>query len=261
MRHVTPRPPPHLRAPPVISIARPLLATAVIMALGCREEETSLLIEVVPGSVDVAALDDVAIRVTGPGLEGGQRTAWAPLRGAGARPFPLSLLIRGTAGHDGPFAIAAEAHTGGAVRASAEAGEPVSLEAGRMVRRQLTLEPVPGSPPPDAGADTATVPQPPPDAGADTATVPQPPPDAGRPDTIADSAADTAPSSGPEPPPDAAPPDVAVRLDVPPPISCEDCDQACLDPRAPPGICASLPEGTACHGNSGMACHGCRCGN
>jgi hypothetical protein len=217
--------------------ARALLVTAVFLAIGCHREETSLLIEVVPGAVDVAALEDVAIRVTGPGLQGGQRTAWAPLRGAAARPFPLSLLIRGTAGQDGPFAITAEAHIAGAVRASAAAGEPVALQPGRMVRFQLTLEPVGGPPPPDAaGDDAATIGHPPLDAAADRAAVGQPPPDAGRPDGT-------------------------VRPDVAPPLGCEDCDQACLDHRAPAGVCTPVPDGTACHGMSGMACHGCRCGS
>jgi hypothetical protein len=250
MRHVTPR----LQAPS--APAAVIWIAAALAAGGCRDQETSLLIEVLPGSIDVAALDDVSIHVAGPGLEGGERTAWVPVRGAGARPFPLTLVIHGTAGRDGPFAVAAEAHAGGALRASARAPESVALQAGRMIRRQLTLETpaTPGDP-----RDAATADGPPAvDATMVDALAAQ---DVMVP-AIPDAAVDRRPTTNPEMAPDAAgePPVAPPPEGAPDAASCATCDRACLQGEMAAGDCLPVPEGTPCHGNSGMTCHGCRCG-
>jgi hypothetical protein len=52
-------------------------------------------------------------------------------------------------------------------------------------------------------------------------------------------------------------PDAAVG--GPPTGSCDGCDRECMLVNLPLGVCMPAPDGTACHGGSGMFCQSCHC--
>jgi hypothetical protein len=244
----------------------PLIA---LLAGSCHDDETAIVVEVLPGQVDVSALDDVVIRVSGPGLEG-ERLARATLHGEQARPFPLTLVIRGDAGQDGPFTLGAEAHGGGAVKAAASAPTPVSFEAGRVVRRELVLALIgaaggadASAPPPSTMVDGSA------DAGSPAEAGPAAPTGGsmGSPGTGGATGTGGAPETGGEPATGGAPGTGGATGTggapgtggAGPAASCESCDPACVLADVPAGVCLRAPEGTPCHGNSGMECRQCQC--
>src|SRR4051812_14836785 len=162
------------------------LLAVLVAVISCGSDETAILLEVVPGTVDPLSLDEVLFRVTGKGLDGGEGIARAPLHGSGATPFPLSLALRGRAPAAGPFTVDVEGRGGGVLRATASAGAPIAFENGTVVHQRLILHALdePGTSP-DAAAEPGTDRQ---DAAAATAV-----------DAASGAAADSmmpAPSSG-----------------------------------------------------------------
>jgi hypothetical protein len=193
-------------------VRRLLVAGAVALA-ACGSSDTAIVLEVVPGAVDAATLDEVVFRVSGPGLPSGGREARAALRGPGARSFPLSLALVQQAHGAGPFAVHVDAYAGGVVRATAGDDGAIAFEPGSVVRHRLSLRAVmaPGAPPPDAAP-------PPPDAAPPRPDAAPPPPDAA------------------PPPPDAAPPPPtcmrALACDKGPACKCDpgcSCAATCTD--------------------------------
>jgi hypothetical protein len=203
-----------------------LFLLLVISIGACTSSDTAIMLEVVPGAVDPATLDEVVFRVSGPGLPAEGREAHAPLRGAEARPFPLSLVIVQEQSGSGPFSARIEALASGAVRATA-AGDGIAFQSKKVVHRRFTLRDV-NAPPPDAA---------PPDAARDATP---PPPDV-----------------APPPPPDAAPPPIA-----PPPATCTRV-LACVKKGAPcscdPGcrcaIACAVSECTPVCDGEGTTCN------
>jgi hypothetical protein len=127
-----------VRAWPVSAV---IWFAAALGATGCQSsgDQTAMMIEVVPGAVDTQLLDEVLFRVMGRGIEAGERTARAPLRGPDARSFPLSLAIRGTDHGAGPLSVEVEARGEGVLRATASGGGPLPFEDGAVVRHRLVL--------------------------------------------------------------------------------------------------------------------------
>jgi hypothetical protein len=226
-----------------------LVLCLVSLAAGaCRPEPTAIVLEVVPGAVDPAALDEVFIEVSGPGIDGGTRQARAALRGPEARSFPLTLaLVRALEGV-GPFTVRVRAYAAGVLAASAGGEDPVAFMTDKVVTLQLVLRAIgeqpaerpDGGPSPSRGPD-ASLPK------ADAKTLPPPPP----PDVHTTADADSSPAPG----------DASSTADGGSPgvlLGCDVCDQGCVT-QAGPLVCLAAPEGTLCGNDKKESCTRCRC--
>lgn len=133
------------------------------LLFGCSSSSTALVFEA-ESELAPGALDEVAFRVTGPGLDGGSGEALAPLSGPEARAFPLTLvLVRDHSGAGGPFSVEVEGRRAGAVVARGVPAEGVTSFAfvdGLVMHHRFLLRAPDATTalPPDAGVPSPATP-------------------------------------------------------------------------------------------------------
>jgi hypothetical protein len=239
---------------------------AVVSAMACSARQTAIVLEVNKG-VAPETLEEVVFRVRRVDIADAGREAVAPVKGPGAKPFPLEVVLVSQPGSTARFDVSIEGRDGGrvmavAVPAEGEGPGPVTFVANQVIRRRYVLQPL-GASHPDGGqtdvADAARGTSP-----MDGAAVPASR-DAAMSPGAHDAAVDQRPPSPPEPGPGEACGGsfgvcrgglmcVAGRCCV------SECKDDCLAGTcSTAGVCEALPNGTPCHGNSGMMCESGRC--
>jgi hypothetical protein len=126
--------------------------------LACDADRTAIVLEAVNEMPE--PFEEVAFRVSGPGLDGGTREATAPVARPGARSFPVTLVLVGAEGTAaGPYQVVIEARHNGQAIAQAvrtDGQSPVAFIPGKVVHYRYALRdaaaptsmPPPMTPPP-----------------------------------------------------------------------------------------------------------------
>jgi hypothetical protein len=221
------------------------LAFAALSA--CAPAQTAIILEA-NSDLPANAVDEVAFKVRRTDLADEGREALTPLTGPDARTFPLRLVLVSDRDSAARFSVSVEGRKAGAVTATGvpeSDGGPIVFVPGQVVKHSFRLRPRSAG---EAGT-TSTGTAPGPDAGA----------------APAPSAMPATPATPPAPGPGGAcgGPSGACASG----LTClagrccaSDCRQDCLAGTCDAsGVCQSLPDGTPCHGSSGMTCHQARC--